>query len=136
MKKTIKAIWGRFSAWMRRNFSEPQKLIADTRAIVAALRLIRAAINSPAALELVKTIPGQVDNAILDAIKHGVDKLLNISDAWEDLPDILEGEAEEAKNAFIHKVGSTAVRQLHPRIKEAQADHMVQHEYMAQKFNS
>ena len=119
----------KFKAWLKATFTNHAKLIADSKAIIKTLRIIRQALGTPAAQNLVNIIPGQIDDRIFSAVKNGLDIVLKYADAIKDIQDILPQANDQTQNTILHKTASAALRQLYPSMDEATADLTIQKTY-------
>ncbi len=119
----------KFKAWLKATFTNPAKLIADSKAIIKTLRIIRQALGTPAAQNLINIIPGQIDDRNFSAVKNGLDIVLKYADAIKAIEDILPQANDQTQNAIFHKTASAALRQLYPSMDEATADLTIQKTY-------
>jgi len=125
----MKKIFIKFKHWVYYAFMHPALILADAKKIIAIMRTIRDAINSPGAAALVAAIPGTVDDRILDAVKSGLDKVLRVVDALNCVENLLPNQNKLTQNAIICKTAAASLMELH-NIKEAEADFIIQQTYL------
>lgn len=121
----MKKLWLKIKTF----FSNPARVLADAKKIVKAMRMVRSVLGTPAANNLVKLIPGYVDDRILEAVKKGLDTVLKYADALQALDDVIPKDNKQVQNAIIHKSASAALRTLYPKMDEATADLLIQKTY-------
>lgn len=119
----------KFKAWFKKLFNNPAALVADAKAIIKTLRIIRQVLGTPAAQNLINIIPGQIDDRIFAAVKMGLDNVLKYADAINAINDVMPQANDQAQNALLHKTASAALRQLYPSMDEATADLTIQKVY-------
>lgn len=126
----MKARLKKFAQWIVWIFKNPAILAADASRIIAILEKLKIALNSPIAVELVKLIPGETDDRILWALRHGINRVVLITDQLEGMIEFLKSQPQQIQNAAYHKVASASLRQLYPQLSEAEADYIVQRTYL------
>lgn len=122
----------KIKAYLKRIFVDPAEAIRDAKRIVRILRIVRQAINSTPADDILKAIPGNVDDQIVNAIRIALNRLLAVVDAAEKLPTGWPKDTA-AQNAILAKSGSIALQQVH-NIPELKADGLIQDFYSHTKL--
>jgi transposase len=112
----------RIRQWIASLWSRRDQLHRDARAIVRALKKVRAALDSPAAVALTAVIPGDLDERIRVTLVR-----------WLRLLDTIPDE-EPVANALIHKVGSMTLADIHG-LTESEADTIIQQQYNKGRLN-
>lgn len=131
--KKIKKIFKAFGEWIKTQWQNRFGLIADAKKIVYTMEVIRDVLKSRTAQMILQAIPGTTDERIVGAITKALDKVLGIVDAVKKDPVWMTNHPEPMQNAIIHKVASQAIRELHPKVTEVEADTLAQEIYIRRK---
>lgn len=120
----MKKLWNRFKRWVKSVVQDPYRMVRDAKQVIRLVESIRRALDSGIFEYAVKTIPGQYDDQVLQAVKNALDKVLGVKDALDKLPDHWPAN-ELQSNAISHKVASTALKEMY-EIDEPEADDLIQ----------